>query len=79
MPSPFGGRTNFGPKGFLGIPPRRFKERTLPVQTTARITQAQLEVWRSTAQPETRFTQVGLEVWINSDDQLRRLVNVYFL
>ncbi len=80
MPSNFSGRTSpsIGPRGFLGIPPRKFRERTLPVETTARITQVGLEAWGS-FNPTARFTQVGLEVWINSDDQLRRVVNAYFL
>lgn len=79
MPAPFNRPGMQGPRGLLGIPPRRFRERTLDNQSRARFTQAGLEVWRRTAQPETRFSQVQLEVWTLTDDQLRRLVNVYFL
>lgn len=77
-------QSSIGPRGLLGIPPRKFRERILPISpvvtsTEARFTQAGLEAWTKTTTPNTHFTQAGLEIWINSDDQLRRLVNVYFL
>lgn len=78
MPAPFKRLGMQGPRGLLGIPPRRFRERTLPTQTAARIVQTGLEVW-TLGDPEVQFSQVGLEVWTRSDDQLRRLVNVYFV
>ena len=79
MPAPFNRQGIQGPRGLLGIPPRRFRERTLPTETQARFYQANAEVWTKQTDPEARFYQANLEVWTLSDDQLRRLVNVYFL
>lgn len=78
MPAPFNRQGMQGPRGLLGVPPRRFRERTLLTQTQARFTQVGWETW-GTSNPDARFTQVGWEVWAPSDPTLRRLVNVYFL
>ncbi len=67
-PDPINRRAKLGPRGFLGIPPRRFREsRNFAEQpapgTEVDIYQVGLEPWVQDT-PEAQITQVGLEPWV---------------
>ena len=70
--TPLSARARLGPRGFLGVPPRRFRESNLyPVgaanfTTRMTATQVGLEAW-VVNNPTQLVTQVGLELWIITD------------
>lgn len=70
MPTRFSGKAGIGPRGFLGITPRTFKERTLQNFTPLRVTQIGLEPW-SSYDATFKVTQVGLEPWVANTPDLK--------